>query len=159
MSQFRTAPSLTSPSAPPQLGQDVFDALAAAAARGVTLRIVQSEPTGSFPDDDSAALAKRHPANVLLRSINMTSVLGSGIVHTKFWVVDSSSIFVGSANMDWRCFPTLNPSSLKPKLPFNPCRSLSQVKELGALVSSCPSVASDLLATFESCVAPGAFLQ
>ena len=27
--------------------------------------------------------------NVLLRSINMTRVLGGGIVHTKFWVVDS----------------------------------------------------------------------
>ena len=32
------------------------------------------------------------------------------------------------------------------------CRSLAQVKELGALISSCPSVALDLSATFESCV-------
>jgi hypothetical protein len=88
-----------------QLGQDVFDALSDAAGRGVALRIVQSLPTGSFPDDDSAALAKLHPNIVSLRSINMTNVLGGGIVHTKFWVVDASSIFVGSANMDWRSPP------------------------------------------------------
>ena len=135
----------------------MFDALSAAAGRGVALRIVQSLPTGSFPDDDSAALRKLHPNNVELRSINMTSVLGSGIVHTKFWVVDASSIFVGSANMDWRSSPlpyflcSLQASTQNP-FPFPPRRSLSQVKELGALVSSCPSVANDLLATFESCV-------
>ncbi len=83
-----------------------------------------------MPDDDSQALAKLYPNSVQLRSINMTHVLGGGIVHTKFWVVDSSSIFVGSANMDWR--------------------SLAQVKELGALLLSCPTVAHDLAATFES---------
>ena len=112
-----------------QLGQDVYDALSAAAGRGVSLRIVQSEPTGSFPDDDSAALAKLHPNSVELRSINMTSVLGSGIVHTKFWVVDGSSIFVGSANMDWRSPPTSACLSFKhrAKSPFHffltdPCR-------------------------------------
>ena len=115
---------------PLQLGQDVFDALSAAAGRGVALRIVQSQPSKSMPDDDSQALAKLYPNTVQLRSINMTHVLGGGIVHTKFWVVDSSSIFVGSANMDWR--------------------SLAQVKELGALLLSCPTVAHDLAATFES---------
>jgi phospholipase D3/4 len=100
----RVAPRRDSrPSMVEQLGQDVFDALSDAAGRGVALRIVQSQPTGSMPDDDSAALAKRYPNTVSLRSINMTNVLGGGIVHTKFWVVDGSSIFVGSANMDWRC--------------------------------------------------------
>jgi hypothetical protein len=103
-----------------QLGHDVFDALSAAAGRGVTLRIVQSEPTGSFPDDDSAALAKMHPDTVQLRSINMTHVLGGGIVHTKFWVVDASSIFVGSANMDWRCNTPPLPKTLNPSLPLSP---------------------------------------
>jgi phospholipase D3/4 len=86
------------------MGQDVFDALSAAAGRGVAVRIVQTQPSDSFPDDDSAALAKLHPSTVILRSINMTAVLGGGIIHTKFLIVDGSSIFVGSANMDWRCF-------------------------------------------------------
>ena len=36
----------------------MFDALSAAAGRGVRLRIIQSQPTSSMPDDDSQALAK-----------------------------------------------------------------------------------------------------
>jgi hypothetical protein len=113
MSPCCSSSRLTAPSIVEQLGQDVFDALSDAAGRGVALRIVQSQPTGSMPDDDSAALAKRYPNTVSLRSINMTNVLGGGIVHTKFWVVDGSSIFVGSANMDWRCpHPSCPPRTL-----------------------------------------------
>jgi hypothetical protein len=104
-----------------QLGQDVFDALSDAAGRGVALRIVQSQPTGSMPDDDSAALAKRYPNTVSLRSINMTNVLGGGIVHTKFWVVDGSRIFVGSANMDWRCpHPSCPPRTFPTETALSP---------------------------------------
>lgn len=28
--------------------------------------------------------------------------LTSGVLHTKFWVVDKRHIYIGSANMDWR---------------------------------------------------------
>jgi len=28
--------------------------------------------------------------------------LTSGVLHTKFWVVDKTHIYIGSANMDWR---------------------------------------------------------
>ena len=65
-------------------------------------------------------------------------------------MMHARSIFVGSANMDWRCAHALTPK-LQPPTPFNSCvRSLAQVKELGALLSSCPPVALDLTATFES---------
>lgn len=38
-------------------------------------------------------------ANV--RMVNMKA-LTTGVLHTKFWVVDKKHIYIGSANMDWR---------------------------------------------------------
>lgn len=28
--------------------------------------------------------------------------LTSGVLHTKFWVIDKKHVYIGSANMDWR---------------------------------------------------------
>lgn len=28
--------------------------------------------------------------------------LTTGVLHTKFWVVDKKHVYIGSANMDWR---------------------------------------------------------
>ena len=36
-----------------------------------------------------------------IRAVNMRE-LTSGVLHTKFWVVDKKHIYIGSANMDWR---------------------------------------------------------
>lgn len=36
-----------------------------------------------------------------IRTVNMRE-LTSGVLHTKFWVVDKKHIYIGSANMDWR---------------------------------------------------------
>lgn len=36
-----------------------------------------------------------------IRTVNMRK-LTSGVLHTKFWVVDKKHIYIGSANMDWR---------------------------------------------------------
>lgn len=40
--------------------------------------------------------------------------LTHGVLHTKFWVVDQTHFYIGSANMDWRsltqvCVPCLPP--------------------------------------------------
>lgn len=64
-----------------------------------------------------------------IRTVNMRA-LTSGVLHTKFWVVDKKHIYIGSANMDWR--------------------SLTQVKELGAVVYNCSCLASDLEKIFEA---------
>lgn len=55
--------------------------------------------------------------------------MGSGVLHTKFWIVDRKHVYIGSANMDWR--------------------SLTQVKELGAAVYNCPCIAEDLAKVFQ----------
>jgi len=68
-----------------------------------------------------------------VRSIDFANVDGygklGGILHTKLMVVDGKDAYVGSANMDWR--------------------SLTQVKEVGAMVTDCPVYASDIEKVFE----------
>ncbi|XP_049754744.1 5'-3' exonuclease PLD4 isoform X3 [Elephas maximus indicus] len=54
--------------------------------------------------------------------------LTGGVLHSKFWVVDGRHLYLGSANMDWR--------------------SLTQVKELGAIIYNCSRLAQDLEKTF-----------
>ncbi|NXT85088.1 PLD4 Phospholipase, partial [Zapornia atra] len=56
--------------------------------------------------------------------------LAGGVLHSKFWIVDMKHIYIGSANMDWR--------------------SLSQVKEFGAVIYNCSCLAKDLWKTFST---------
>jgi len=37
-----------------------------------------------------------------VRTLNFSQWFGSGILHTKVWIVDKKHIYLGSANMDWR---------------------------------------------------------
>jgi phospholipase D3/4 len=37
-----------------------------------------------------------------VRSLNFTALMGSGVLHTKMWIVDQKNVYIGSANMDWR---------------------------------------------------------
>ena len=69
-------------------------------SRDVTLRIVQNPPSQEYPSLDSQALKEMGAATVM--NLNITELIGSGILHTKLWVVDSKHFYVGSANMDWR---------------------------------------------------------
>jgi len=109
-------------------GVEVYHELEKAAARGVKLRIAQSAPTDAFPDNDTEYFSLHRIAEV--RNVNMSAMFGAGVLHTKFWIVDDQAVYVGSANMDWR--------------------SLTQVKELGAVVTNCQTMAEDLRRTFES---------
>uniref|UniRef100_A0A8D0GTY3 PLD phosphodiesterase domain-containing protein n=1 Tax=Sphenodon punctatus TaxID=8508 RepID=A0A8D0GTY3_SPHPU len=100
----------------------VFEKLLDLPSRGVKLSIAVNSPQKS--DRDTQDLA-RNGADI--RYVEMEQLTG-GIVHTKFWVVDRKHIYIGSANMDWR--------------------SLTQVKELGAVLYNCSCLAGDLLRIF-----------
>ena len=67
---------------------------------GVKIRIVQSPPSKEFPSLDTIELQKKKLAEV--RLLDMTRLVGSGIIHTKMWLVDGQHFYVGSANQDWR---------------------------------------------------------
>lgn len=89
----------------------MFHELADIGTHGVKIRIVQNQPNYEFPDLDSLALAEMGAAEV--RNLSIEALLGSGVLHTKLWVVDQKHFYMGSANMDWRaltqvCIPFQN---------------------------------------------------
>jgi phospholipase D3/4 len=71
-------------------------------------------------------LAEKGLAEV--RSIDFLRLFGSGVLHTKFMIIDEKHVYVGSANMDWR--------------------SLTEVKELGVVLQNCSCMAIDLQKIF-----------
>ncbi|KAM9134633.1 5'-3' exonuclease PLD3-like isoform 3-T3 [Pangshura tecta] len=99
-------------------GRLVLEKLRDLPSRGVKLNIAVNSPQKS--DRDTEELASK---GADIKYVELERLTG-GIVHTKFWVVDGKHVYIGSANMDWR--------------------SLTQVKELGAVLYNCSCVASDL---------------
>lgn len=81
-------------------GENIFKALVNISTHKVKTRIVQNPPDSEFPDLDSLALAKAGAA--IVQNLNVTALIGSGVLHTKLLVVDQRHFYVGSANMDWR---------------------------------------------------------
>ena len=68
--------------------------------RGIKIRIAQNAPNAENPNLDTEFLTKHKAAEV--RSLNFQKLVGGGVLHTKFWIVDRKHVYVGSANMDWR---------------------------------------------------------
>lgn len=108
-------------------GEDIFNKLMnVSIERDIKLRIAQNSPSRDMPCTDTEDLERKALAEV--RSLNFPKLLGGGVLHTKFWVVDRRHVYIGSANMDWR--------------------SLTQVKEMGAVIYDCPCIANDILKIF-----------
>lgn len=80
-------------------GLIIFNNIVKTSSRGVKVRIVQNDPTGSDFGNDTVKLAE---LGVAVQSINFTALLGAGILHTKLWIADGLHFYVGSANTDWR---------------------------------------------------------
>lgn len=106
-------------------GESVLKTLAELSGK-LSVRIAVSTPQGSKPQADLRLL---NDSGADIRTVNMIK-LTTGVLHTKFWVVDKKHIYIGSANMDWR--------------------SLTQVKELGVVVYNCSCLAADLGKIFEA---------
>ncbi|XP_028921100.1 5'-3' exonuclease PLD3 [Ornithorhynchus anatinus] len=109
-----------------QQGERVLQELLNLAPKGVNVRVAVSKPNGPQPQADLQALLD---SGAQIRMVDMQR-LTHGVLHTKFWVVDQTHIYIGSANMDWR--------------------SLTQVKELGVVVYNCSCLAQDLAKVFEA---------
>ncbi|KAM9211314.1 5'-3' exonuclease PLD3 [Leptosomus discolor] len=107
-------------------GEQILEELLRLPQRGVTVRIAVSHPSAKSPLNDLQALEQSGAA---VRTVDMPRLTG-GVLHTKFWLVDGTHLYLGSANMDWR--------------------SLTQVKELGAAVYNCSCLAKDLGKIFEA---------
>ena len=97
------------------MGESIFSDLVKAGSRNVTVRIVQvkkkkkknysiyyhfifillfqNQPDSGFPDNDTQYLSDHRLAKV--RSINWKNFFnGSGVLHTKLFIVDKKRIFI-----------------------------------------------------------------
>ena len=112
-------------------GRDLLNALHHAAARGVTIRILESPGFGpQGQTTESQQLQEAFPDQVTLFEINMGDWYGgAGIMHQKIWIFDQRHVYLGSANMDWK--------------------SIMQVKEMGVAVENSPTLANDATRYFE----------
>jgi phospholipase D3/4 len=104
-------------------GRALYEALRAAAQRGVHIRILQG-PGFSGPRQESDALQADFPDRISIHTVEMGKWYGGGgIMHQKIWIFDQRHLYLGSANMDWK--------------------SITQVKEMGVVVEDCPELAAD----------------
>lgn len=110
-------------------GRLVYDSFERAAQRGVKLRFLQDNGTLDQPIELFNLQAK-YPQNVFYELWDANAWYSDGIMHMKLWVIDRKSIYLGSANMDWK--------------------SLSQVKELGIVVLNSTTVGGDAFNLFQS---------
>ncbi|XP_055842326.1 5'-3' exonuclease PLD3-like [Episyrphus balteatus] len=110
-------------------GEDIFKQIMTnGRKKKYHIRIAQSTPTPNEPNLDTEIFIKKKVAEV--RSVNFPRLVGGGVLHTKLWISDGQNFYLGSANMDWR--------------------SLTQVKELGVLVTNCTCLAKDVSKIFEA---------
>lgn len=107
-------------------GEDILGALLTAGKKkSIKIRIAVND--GKDTDDAELAMLRQVSE---VRKVNFTRLVGAGILHTKFILVDQQHFYVGSANMDWR--------------------SLTHVKEMGIVLRNCPQPAADLLRIFNT---------
>jgi phospholipase D3/4 len=112
-------------------GRALLNALRCAAARGVRIRILESPGFSDTDNPESAALRDEFPSAVFIHQVAMEDWYGgSGMMHQKIWIFDGRSLYLGSANMDWK--------------------SITQVKEIGIAVEDCPALATDATKYFEA---------
>uniref|UniRef100_H0X0H7 spleen exonuclease n=1 Tax=Otolemur garnettii TaxID=30611 RepID=H0X0H7_OTOGA len=109
-----------------QLGEALLQKLQQLLDRNISMAVATSDPTLARESTDLEVLAAR---GAQVRRVHLGR-LTRGVLHSKFWVVDGRHVYVGSANMDWR--------------------SLTQVKELGAIIYNCSHLAQDLEKTFQT---------
>lgn len=108
-------------------GESVLETLMVAGRdRKLKIKIAQNKPENGYYNN-TRDLAKYAGAEV--RTLDFDRLMGNGILHTKMWLIDRKHFYVGSANLDWR--------------------SLTQVKEMGALVRDCPCMAEDMGKLFD----------
>lgn len=97
-----------------------LQALERAAQRGVKIRFLLEK---KFEKNSLDGIARLQAIPGLeLRILEWSKVQGSGIIHAKFFVIDSTRAYVGSQNFDWR--------------------SLKHIHEMGLAVADAPVVAN-----------------
>ncbi|HUP57728.1 MAG TPA: phospholipase D-like domain-containing protein, partial [Bdellovibrionota bacterium] len=105
--------------------EPVLQAVERAGARGVKIRFLFDK--GMIEQDRAVYERIKAIRNATVRYYDIKPLTG-GIIHAKYFIVDTKEFFVGSQNFDWR--------------------ALSQIHETGARVEH-PLLAAQLLSNFE----------
>ncbi|XP_067831250.1 5'-3' exonuclease PLD3 isoform X2 [Heptranchias perlo] len=106
-------------------GEEVFQELQRVSGK-LSVRVAVNKPSKSQSLADLSVLEQSGAEVTVVDMLRLTT----GVLHTKFWIVDMRHLYIGSANMDWR--------------------SLTQVKELGVIIYNCSCLAKDLGKIFEA---------
>jgi len=78
---------------------DILNSLVNAADRGVKIKIIVDKKF--YLENEQGIDYLNGVKNVEIRKIDFTQLAG-GVMHAKYFVIDSSEVFLGSQNMDWR---------------------------------------------------------
>lgn len=103
--QFYVTPSTGEPL------EKSLQALERAAKRGVKIRVILEKKFEKNSLDGIARL-KAIPG-LDLRVLEWSKINGDGIIHAKFFVVDSTQAYVGSQNFDWRSLKHIHEVGLR----------------------------------------------
>jgi phosphatidylserine/phosphatidylglycerophosphate/cardiolipin synthase-like enzyme len=103
--QFYVTPSTGEPL------EQSLQALERAAERGVKIRVILEKKFEKNSLDGIARL-KRIPG-LDMRILEWSKVNGDGIIHAKFFIVDSTQAYVGSQNFDWRSLKHIHEVGLR----------------------------------------------
>jgi phosphatidylserine/phosphatidylglycerophosphate/cardiolipin synthase-like enzyme len=105
LEQFYVTPSAGEPL------EASLQALERAAKRGVKIRVILEK---KFERNSIEGIARLKAIPGLdLRILEWSKVNGDGIIHAKFFVVDSTQAFVGSQNFDWRALKHIHELGLR----------------------------------------------
>ncbi|KAL8168882.1 UNVERIFIED_CONTAM: hypothetical protein K2H54_021756 [Gekko kuhli] len=107
-------------------GEAVLAKFGSLLLKNVSLFIATHAPSQACNSTDLEFLEAK---GAHIRRINFQR-LTTGVLHSKFWIVDKKHVFLGSPNMDWR--------------------AITQVKEVGVAISDCSCLANDLWKTFQT---------
>ncbi|KAF0986814.1 hypothetical protein HZS_440, partial [Henneguya salminicola] len=86
--------------------REIHDELILAARRGGRIRFVLTPLKESSPPPEIIELVNVNPTNVLVAYLYIDQLLTveHGIQHTKTYIFDNSSFYLGSANCDWKAY-------------------------------------------------------
>jgi phosphatidylserine/phosphatidylglycerophosphate/cardiolipin synthase-like enzyme len=96
--------------------EPVIQALEAAAARGVRVRLVAEEKFARQYPDTLERLAAR--PGIEVRRVELAAFMGKGgVLHAKYFLVDGREAYLGSQNFDWRALEHIQELGLRVRVP------------------------------------------
>jgi len=96
--------------------EPIIQALEAAAARGVRVRLLAEEKFAKQYPETLARLAAR--PGIEVRRVELAAFMGKGgVLHAKYFLVDGREAYLGSQNFDWRALEHIQELGLRLRVP------------------------------------------